>query len=150
MTSSQPVGPYRTAAPREQALRPLPPEEEMRLLLTAAELPRRRRAWVLAAFALVGAAAMVVAGHPDALAALLYFLLPVIGSLATWVGYRRRLSRLRSAGYDVDGVTAQLRVLDQPRVRIDARLDDRSAETDVEDVAPDPDAAGPRLTASRR
>lgn len=123
----------------------------MRLLLTASELPRGWRAWAPAAIALAGAAAIIVAGfHPGALLGWLYFFLPLIGSLATWVGYRRRLSRLRSAGFDVDGVTTQLRVVDEPRVRVDARLDDPSTELHLDDAATDPQEARPSPTASRR
>ena len=131
MSSDRTVGPYRSAAPREQGPRPLEPEDEMRLLLQAAEIPRGVRAWMLAAFTLLGLGVLVWSAleRYTPLGAL-YFLLPGGGALLAWLSYRRRIARLRKEGYDVDGLTTQVRVADEPRVRIDPTIDDpaRAAE----------------------
>lgn len=131
MSSDRPVGPYRSPAPREQVPRPLEPEDEMRLLLQAAEAPRGTRAWMLVAFTLLGLGVLVwsILDRSFALAAL-YFVVPGATAIVARLRYQRRVAQLRKEGYDVDGLAAQLRDAEEPRIRIDPSIDGSDAATE--------------------
>ncbi len=117
---------YRSPAPRNAGLRPLEPEEEMRLLLKGADSVLDARSLLLIACTAVGAAALGFAlGLYDEIKVgevVLGSLYPIILCVPTvigWVIHSRRVARLRKEGYDVDAVRRQVQTtLAVPRLRI--------------------------------
>jgi hypothetical protein len=117
----------------------------MRLLLEEAEVPRRARVWLLVGFTLLLVGAIGLAGFPSAaMSVALYVALFALTGIATWLNHRRRIARLRKAGYDLDPVTTRVRVADV-RVRIDGRA---TSSNTAEDLTTEAEAAGDDAHAS--
>ena len=116
--------PYRSAGMRVEGPRALEPEDEMRLLLEAPVWPRGPQKVVPFGLALMAVAVVVVnlGSAKDALFASVYgvtvLLSPLVSLLLAQLKHRRRVAMLRAAGYDGESVTAQLRVADDPLVRV--------------------------------
>lgn len=117
--------PYRSAGVRVEGPRPLEPEDEMRLLLEAPVWPRGAQKVALFGLALLAVAIVAInlGSAKDTLIAAVYGVTvlcsPLVSLLLAQLKHRRRVAKLRAAGYDVDGAaTAHLRVADAPRVRV--------------------------------
>lgn len=135
--------PYRSAGVRVESPRPLEPEDEMRLLLEAPVWPRGAQKVVVFGLALMAVAIVAInlGSAKDTLVAAVYGVTvlcsPLVSLLLAQRKHRRRVAKLRAAGYDVDGAaTAHLRVADAPRVRIAAEpvtesLDDEGASAET-------------------
>ena len=118
---------YGSTGVRVEGQRPLEPEDEMRLLLEAPVWPRGARKAVVIGLALMGVALVAVSlsstdhtlFRPVVHACL--FLTPLVSLLSAELKHRRRVAKLRAAGYDVEGAaTAHLRVADAPLIRVAA------------------------------
>ena len=149
--------PYRSAGVRVEGPRPLEPEDEMRLLLEAPVWPRGAGKAVVIGLALMGVA--LVAVNLSSMKHTLFFsvvsaylfLTPLVSLLSAELKHRRRVAKLRAAGYDVEGAaTAHLRVAHTPLVRVAVepvtRIDDeRALDEHVRD-----DETTPSKTAASR
>jgi hypothetical protein len=117
------VSVYRSAAQPGQELRPLEAEQEMRLLLEGAPVPRRIRKWSRRLVFAFGATFLVLAlVEPVMLANAVLFLAPGVIELVAHLKWRRRVARLRREGYDVDEVLRTLRVAEDPRAHVAPEL----------------------------
>lgn len=92
--------PYRAAAPRRPELRPLEPEEEMRLILDASAAPRGVRRWIYPAIC-VALVAWTVVSPASGWGALLHLGPLFFGAVYLGWRHRRHLRRLRAAGYEI-------------------------------------------------
>lgn len=114
--------PYRAAAPRQPELRPLEPEEEMRLILDASAAPRGVRRWIYPAICLA-LVAWTVVSPASGVGALLHLGPLFFGAVYLGWRHRRHLRRLRAAGYAIPEplVPAPL-VREPPTETCDARV----------------------------
>lgn len=117
--------PYRIAAEQTREPRPLEPEDEMRLLLEQAELPGGRRLWTLRIVTVLGLGALMCAWfYPEAASFVPYLLFPALSFLYARFRHRRRIERLRAAGFEVDEQKLRVASTVLPeRARVEDALD---------------------------
>lgn len=127
------TSPYRSASPPERALRPVEPEDEMRLILESSRWPRKGvAAWSFYLMTIIGAASLVLAAlHPIAVMGTFIFLVPAMERCEGWLRRRRRISRLREQGYDVGELEQKLRVVAEPHLRVHDPSDEQGVDADV-------------------
>lgn len=110
--------PYRSPGARPKELRPLDPAEEWRLLADGTSRPPWPQLLIITAYTLFGAGS-ALAGllYPESattnwtlVLVSLYFTVPALSVLATWLRYRRRRRRLEAEGYDLGGANEVLGV----------------------------------------
>ena len=121
--------PYRAAAPCRPELRPLEAEEEMRLILGASAAPRGVRRWIYPAICVALVAWMVVS-PASGVGALLRLGPPFFLALSLGWRHRRRVRRLRAAGYEIPEplVPVLPRETSESEVRVRVEGDSQLAE----------------------